>query len=473
MPRSLIRVLFLILAVGAFTSLSSPVALAQKRLPNSQAEVTLSYAPLVKQAAPAVVNIYTKKTVVERPQSPFANDPFFRQFFGGLGRARKREEQSLGSGVIVDRDGTVVTNNHVINGADEIRVILADRREFDAELVGADERTDLAMLRLMDPPADLATLTFANSDEVEVGDLVLAIGNPFGVGQTVTTGIVSALARSQVNRDLDFQNFIQTDAAINPGNSGGALIDMHGRLIGINTAIFTRSGGSNGIGFAVPANMVRATLSGFRGGRVVRPWVGASLQAVTNDLAASLGLERPTGVLVTAVREGGPADGAQLKKGDVVLSVNGIEVTDPDSFAFRIATLSLGTRAKLEVFRRNRVFEASLPLEAPPETPPRNITIIQGRNPIAGAEVANLNPALADELGRPMEEQGVIVLRIRRNSIAARMRLQPGDLIVSLANNEITTVAELTRILTRRDGNRSWRIAVKRGSRIIRAELDL
>ena len=472
MPRSSTWVPLILSVMLCATSLS-PVALAEKRLPYSQTDVMVSYAPLVKQAAPAVVNIYTKKIVVERSRSPFANDPFFRQFFGGLGRARKREEQSLGSGVIVDRDGTVVTNNHVINGADEIRVVLADRREFDAELVGADERTDLAMLRLTDPPADLATLMFADSDQVEVGDLVLAIGNPFGVGQTVTTGIVSALARSRINRDLDFQNFIQTDAAINPGNSGGALIDMQGRLIGINTAIFTRSGGSNGIGFAVPANMVRATLSGFRAGRVVRPWVGAGLQAVTNDLAVSLGLERPTGVLITAVRDGGPADRAGLRTGDVVLSVNGIEVTDPDSFAFRIATLPLGSRATLQVLRRTQRFETGLALEAPPETPPRNITIIEGRNPIAGAEVANLNPALADELGRPMDEQGVIVLRIRRNSIAARMRLKPGDLIVSVANNQITTVAELSRALIRRDGARNWRIAVKRGSRVIRAELEL
>lgn len=472
MPRSSTWVPLTLFVMVCAANLS-PAALAQKRVPSSQAEVTLSYAPLVKQATPAVVNIYTKKTVVERPRSPFADDPFFRQFFGGLGRARKREEQSLGSGVIVDRDGTVVTNNHVINGADEIRVILADRREFDAELAGADERTDLAMLRLIDPPADLAALPFANSDDVEVGDLVLAIGNPFGVGQTVTTGIVSALARSQVNRDLDFQNFIQTDAAINPGNSGGALIDMQGRLIGINTAIFTRSGGSNGIGFAVPANMVRATLSGFRGGRVVRPWVGAGLQAVTNDLAASLGLERPTGVLVTAVRDGGPADEAGLRKGDVVLSVNGIEVTDPDGFAFRIATLGLGAGAELEVLRRDQVFETGLPLKAPPETPPRNTTLIQGHNPIEGAEVANLNPALADELGRPMEEQGVIVLRIRRNSIAARMRLRPGDLIVSVDNSAIETVAQLSRALTRRDGARNWRVAVQRGGRVIRAEPEL
>ena len=285
-----------------------------REVPDSRAEVMLSFAPVVKKAAPAVVNVLTKKKVTQqRPLSSLLDDPFFRRFFGdGFGdqKRRERDQSSLGSGVIVGAEGLIVTNEHVIKGASEIKVVLADRREFEAEVVLTDERTDLAVL-LVDPGgAELPILEMRDSDDVEVGDLVLAVGNPFGVGQTVTSGIVSALARTQVGI-TDFSFFIQTDAAINPGNSGGALVTMDGRLIGINTAIYSRSGGSVGIGFAIPANMVRTVVESARSGHaLVRAWAGIAGQDLTSELAEGLRLDRPGGVVISDVYEGGPADRA-------------------------------------------------------------------------------------------------------------------------------------------------------------------
>ncbi|HCX67686.1 MAG TPA: serine protease, partial [Rhodobiaceae bacterium] len=309
-----------------------------RQVPSSQAQVELSYAPVVKRVAPAVVNVYTKRVVKESARSPFFNDPFFQQFFGNrfsFGVPRERVQQSLGSGVIVDPSGLIVTNFHVIKGGEQFTVALSDRREFEAELVLADERTDLAVLRIDVGKQKLPYLTFRNSDAVEVGDIVLAIGNPFGVGQTVTSGIVSALARTHVGAS-DYQFFIQTDAAINPGNSGGALVTMDGRLIGINSAIYSQTGGSIGIGFAIPSNMVESVVASARdGGRVKRPWFGAALQPVDNELAQSLGLDRPGGSLIRDIYKGGPAAKAGLKVGDVIRAVDGFEVEDPQAVRYR------------------------------------------------------------------------------------------------------------------------------------------
>jgi S1-C subfamily serine protease len=272
-------------ALRIFTALlltlvvATPALAQDRRVPSSGAELRLSYAPIVQRVQPAVVNVYAAKTVQNR--NPLLDDPMFRRFFGVPGQQPEQMQRSLGSGVMVDASGLVVTNNHVIEGADQVKVSLADKREFEAEIVLKDSRTDLAVLRLKDTKDKFATLDFANSDELLVGDVVLAIGNPFGVGQTVTHGIISALARTQVGI-TDYQFFIQTDAAINPGNSGGALVDMTGKLAGINTAIFSRSGGSQGIGFAIPANMVRVVVASAKGGgkAVKRPYLGARLQAV-------------------------------------------------------------------------------------------------------------------------------------------------------------------------------------------------
>ena len=454
------RILVLILTALVFGG----AAAAEVQVPSSRTQVRLSFAPLVRKAAPAVVNIYTRKVVKTRQFSPLFDDPFFRRFFGqgfggGPGIPRKRVQNSLGSGVIVEPDGLIVTNEHVIEGADTITVVLADRREFDATIVGIDERTDLAILRVDPGGARLPFLELRDSDTLEVGDLVLAIGNPFGVGQTVTSGIVSAQARTGVG-NADLGSFIQTDAAINPGNSGGALVGMDGRLVGINTAIFSKSGGSHGIGFAIPSNMVRAVIAGVRGGRLVRPWFGAWGQVVTAEIATNLGMKRPVGVLVNRVHKRGPADRARLRVGDVILSVNGHEVNEPEALKFRIATLPVGDAADITVWRKGRERTLTVKLLEPPEDPPREITELSGSQPLAGATVANMSPALAAEVGLDDFEPGVIVVRIRRGSTANRLGFRPGDRILGVNDAEIETVRRLKKSLAKRTSR--WRIVIER-----------
>ncbi|RME61952.1 MAG: Do family serine endopeptidase, partial [Alphaproteobacteria bacterium] len=379
-------------------------------VPRTDADVKLSFAPVVKETSPAVVNIYTQKTV-RRRASPFAGDPFFERFFGG-GLSREQVMRSLGSGVIVREGGIVVTNFHVAGDADEIRVVLADRREFAAELILADQQTDLAVLRIKAEGERFPTIALGDSDVLEVGDVVLAIGNPFGVGQTVTSGIVSALARTGVGVS-DYQYFIQTDAAINPGNSGGALIDSQGRLIGINTAIFSQTGSSIGIGFAIPVNMVRFVLhAAENGGKLVRPWIGIGGQTVTSDIAASLGLARPTGMLIDNVEAGSAAAAAGLRAGDIIVSVKGREVGDAESVKYRLSTEPLGTSVPVEILRqgvRQRVMLKMLP---PPEDVPRNVTTLEGETVLAGVTVGNLSPAFAQELGLPLSSRGVVVVAV-------------------------------------------------------------
>ena len=467
-------VLAMLLCAGLCLFVVGEAALAQSRLPTSRAEIQLSYAPLVRKVAPAVVNIYTKRVVQQR-QSPFANDPFFRQFFGdafdgAFGGTQKRVQNSLGSGVIVRPGGIIVTNHHVINKADQITVVLSDRRELDAKLILSDKKTDLAVLRVDTKGEPLPFLKVSNSDELEVGDLVLAIGNPFGVGQTVTSGIVSALARAAEGIS-DFSFFIQTDAAINPGNSGGALVAMDGRLIGVNTAIFSKSGGSMGIGFAIPANMVATVVnSALHGAKIVRPWFGAAGQEVTTDLAATLGLRRPVGVLISDIYPESPAARAGLQPGDVIVQLNQREIAEPKALRFRIATLSVGTKATLSVIRRGKGLTLVLPIEPPPEVPPRNITKLQGRHYLAGATVANLSPALAEELSVDVMQRGVIVLAVNRRSPARRVGLQPGDTIVRLNGTSIDTIESLRTVISQSTDN--WTIAVRRDGKIITARID-
>ncbi|MBT3359670.1 MAG: Do family serine endopeptidase [Rhodospirillales bacterium] len=456
-------------------SFAGPLRAAEKVAPTSVAEIQLSFAPLVKSAAPAVVNIYTRKVVRTRQSSPLFNDPFFRRFFGrgfglGLDRPRERVQNSLGSGVIVDEGGVIVTNHHVIDGADEITVVLADRREFDASLVGSDERSDLAVLQVETEGEKLPFLKFRDSDELEVGDLVLAIGNPFGVGQTVTSGIVSALARTQVGIS-DLNSFIQTDAAINPGNSGGALITMDGNLVGINTAIFSKSGGSHGIGFAIPGNMARSVLAGLTGeGRLVRPWLGAWGQTVTSDIAGSLGLDRPVGVMINNIYPDGPAQSAGVKLGDVIVSIGGREVNDPQALRFRIATQGVGGTVDLSVWRRGREATLTLGLVAPREDPPRSLTELSGRHPLAGASVANMSPALAEELGMDPVKPGVFVLQIRRGSTANRLGFRPGDAVLAINGDKVATVGGLKIILSK-DVNR-WRITLERDGKTLNVVIE-
>ncbi|KPF64624.1 serine protease [alpha proteobacterium AAP81b] len=405
--------------------------------PVNAGQVTLSYAPIVKSAAPAVVNVYTAR--VERRA---AMNPFFQQFFGG-GPVQPRVQQSLGSGVIVAGDGLVITNNHVVQGADQILVALADRREYPAKLVFADARLDLALLRIDPKGARLPVIRMGDSDRAEVGDVTVAIGNPFGVGQTVTTGIVSAIARTGIGVS-DWQFFIQTDAAINPGNSGGALLDAQGRLIGINTAIYSRDGGSNGIGFAIPSKIVRVFLTAADKGKFVSGWIGVEGEALTAESATQLGFDRPGGLLVTAVAPNSPGARAGIRPGDVLRTVDGKEVADGGQLRYSLATEGVGKSLDVVLFRAGAQQKVTVTLAAPPETPPRSITAITGRSILAGVTVANLSPAYAQELGAGLPEEGVVVVGIAGGAPAQQLGfLKPGDLIEAVGGRAVKSAAEV------------------------------
>jgi Do/DeqQ family serine protease len=443
-------------------TLLQPAGAQQRQVPASSAQLQLSFAPIVQRVAPAVVNVYASH-VVEN-QNPFMADPFFRQFFGG-GVPREMVQRSLGSGVLVDASGLIVTNYHVIEGASDVKIALADKREFPADIVLKDQRSDLAVLRIKGSSERFPTLEFANSDELQVGDVVLAIGDPFGVGQTVTHGIVSAVARTQVGI-TDYQFFIQTDAAINPGNSGGALVDMNGRLVGINSAIYSRSGGSQGIGFAIPANMVRVVVASAESGSgaVKRPWLGAKLQEVTPEIAESLGLKRPSGALVANVAADGPAAKAGIKTGDLIVTIDGVAVEDPNAFDYRFATKPLGGTAKVGLIRQGKEVVASVSLQRLPDLP-RDEVQIRGQSPFLGATVANLSPALADELRLDPATEGVVITAIADGSAAQSVGFQKGDIVVSVNNQKIAKSADLQRITS--SAARQWRVTIQRGGQQI------
>lgn len=444
---------------------SSANQTGERRVPFGRGEIQLSFAPLVEETAPSVVNIYAARTVQAR-RSPFEGDPFFEQFFGNrFGQAQPRVQSSLGSGVIVDSSGLIVTNNHVIARADEIKVALSDGREFESEVVLRDERSDLAILRIQ-TGQDLPALSFAESDQLQTGDLVLAIGNPFGVGQTITSGIVSAVARTRIGVS-DFGFFIQTDAAINPGNSGGALIDMTGRLVGINTAIFSRSGGSNGIGFAIPANMVRAVVAQAKGGSDAfeRPYIGASFDEVTSEMAESLGMNRPAGAIVVSVAKNGPAEQGGLSVGDVVLAINGQRIEHTDALGYRLATLAIGETVELDVFSRGELVSMQLKLASrPPEERAQTVSL-EGRGPFAGAEVSDITPQIRRKLRLSSQTQGVVITEIARGTPALRAGFRPGDVIESVNGTAIADVSVMQQVVA--EGGRSWRFRLNRGGRTI------
>ena len=438
---------------------------AADEVPRNREQIALSFAPVVRETSSAVVNIYTRKASRASDRDPFFSDPFFQFFFEGLGRrqAPKRQQNSLGSGVIIEGDGLIVTNHHVIEDADEIMVVLNDRREFQAEVVGADAAADLALLRI-ETPSMLPALPMGSSDALEVGDLVLAIGNPFGIGQTVTSGIISALARTGAGVGSDL-SFIQTDAAINPGNSGGALVTIDGQLIGVNTAIFTRGGGSIGIGFAIPIDLVKALVRSIEGGgsSLARPWLGAQVQTITPELASTLGLDRPVGVLLNKIHRVGPARRAGLDKGDVILSIDGAEIVDKHGLNFRLAVGSLGEPAALDVWREGRVLSTDLPLELPPRDPAPDVTELNGRHALSGTTIANLSPGFNQDAGLDLFAEGVVILRIIRRSPAARLGLRRGDVIASVAGHSIENVTELADTLSNLPA--VWRLEIIRGGR--------
>lgn len=426
-------------------------------VPTSAAQMQLSFASVVKRTAPAVVNIYTKRKV----RNPFADDPTFGRMFGG----RERVQSALGSGVIVRSDGVIVTNNHVVAGADEIVVALADRREFEAKVLLTDERTDLAILRVNTGGKALPTVAFHDSDNAEVGDIVLAIGNPFGLGQTVTSGIISALARTQAGVS-DYQFFIQTDAAINRGNSGGALVTVDGKLIGINSAIFSRSGGNIGIGFAIPANMVRVVLNTALGGakQVARPWLGVDVQAVDGSLAESLGLDRPIGLLVREVAPGSPAAQAGLQRQDVITKIDEFAINDEQSLNFRTTTKGVGNTVTLTYVREGQVRTTALRLASAPANAARAITQLDGPSPLQGATVTNITSAIAEDLG-VRRTSGVVITDVDGRSTASRFGFESGDVVVAVNGRKVADVGMLQDILRR--GSRVWNVAVDRNGRTL------
>lgn len=446
-----------------------------REVPGSLSQVQLSYAPLVKKTAPAVVNIYAKKLVRQRVVSPFMGDPFFQHFFGQMpqGLSRQRLENSLGSGVIVKPEGILVTSNHVIDGADEITVVLSDRREFKAKVLLADNSSDLAVLKIDTKGETLPYLELADSDTAQVGDLVIAIGDPFGVGQTVTSGIISALARTSLDMN-NLNYYIQTDAAINPGNSGGALITMDGKLVGINAAIYSKDGGNMGIGFAVPSNMVRTTIGNLSADgvkkAVVRPWTGIGGQPVTSDMAKSLGLSHPTGLLVNAIHDESPAKKAGLLVGDVIVSLNGKPVEDPSAFAYRVATSPVGKDVELGIVRKGKTETIVLPMIAPPENAAGGEGSVKGRSPLSGAKIAAMSPAVAARYDLPDDTTGVVVLGVAEGSPAAALGIDEGDMILAINGKDITTVKEVLEATG--EQTHSWRLTLRRGGSVINMMLQ-
>ena len=429
-------------------------------IPSSDAQIKLSFAPLVKAASPAVVNIFAERVVAETV-SPFRGSPMFADMFRNFGETRPRVQNSLGSGVILSEDGIVVSNYHVVGMATDIRVVLTDRREFKARILMADQDTDLAILKI-ESDASLPWLAFRDSDAVEVGELVLAIGNPFGIGQTVSSGIVSGLARSGVATGNARGYFIQTDAPINPGNSGGALIDMAGQLVGINTRILTHSGGSNGVGFAIPSNLVGNFVAQARAGNqaFARPWAGITALAVDVDLAEGFGLDAPEGVVISQMHPESPFAKAGLVVGDIVTEVDGLPVNTPAEMLFRMSTKPLGTSIEVTFLSKNGQNSAMVPLmQAPKVEVPEVLTVEVGN--LKGLEVVTLNARLQSKLGLPVGSKGVVITTVPPQLV--QVGLAPGDIIREVNGNPIRTSADV--IQESAENTRSWKVIAERGAR--------
>lgn len=448
-------------ALTALTIGLASLAHAETKVPTSQADISLGFAPLVKEAAPAVVNIYAKRVVAVR-ESPFQGDPFFQNLFRDFGTPRPRVQNSLGSGVILSSDGIVVSNYHVVGMATDIRVVLNDRREFTAQVLLADQANDLAILQL-DNPEEMPHLPLRNSDSVEVGELVLAIGNPFGVGQTVSSGIVSGLARTGAAAGSGQGYFIQTDAPINPGNSGGALIDVNGDLIGVNTRILTRSGGSNGIGFAIPANLVAAFVDQAKAGktRFEKPWAGAAGQPVDADIAESLGLDRPGGVLISDLHEASPFLSAGINPGDVILAVDGQPVTNGAEMIFRMSVAGIDGTAEISGLFGGKPGAIDVALIAPPEVPSRETLETSRQTVLPGITVSQVNPALIAEMDLPLNAEGIVVEN--PGELGTRVGLRPGDILLQVNDTIIARTPDVEEAFLQTP--RRVSMAVQRGSR--------
>ncbi len=434
MPRSVPRALALAAALAAAPA-------AAQVVPESAVQMQLSFAPLVRKAAPAVVNIYAT-TFVDNGASPYADDPMLSQLLRQLqdDNPSAEAENSLGSGVILSPDGLVVSNYHVVGEADEIVVVLSDRREYQAQIVLKDEESDLAVMRLQGA-RDLPVLPLADSDRAEVGELVLAIGNPFGVGQTVSSGIISGLGRSTLSEGSERGYFLQTDAPINPGNSGGALINMAGELVGINTAILTRDGGSDGVGFAIPSNLVAAVMAQAQAGAATfaRPWVGLSGQSVDGRTAEALGMDRPQGMLVTDLDPGSPFAVAGISPGDVILAIDGLPVYTPPEVEFRLAVAGADDALTVAYMRDGFAAETSVNLTAAADPGSSSATV--GDGPLQGLDVAALNDELRADLRLPRGLAGVVVTAARDGAFGGGLR--PGDLIIGVNGAAVESPADV------------------------------
>ncbi len=405
---------------------------------------------LTAATKPAVVNISFEQTVTAQPmQNPFFDDPFFRHFFGGPsdnqgGKPRKYKQRGLGSGVVVGREGYIITNNHVVQGADEIVVKLSDKRQFKGKVVGADPRTDLAVVRIS--AGKLPYLELGDSDNTKVGDRVIAIGNPFGLNQTVTSGIISAVGRADVGI-ADYEDFIQTDAAINPGNSGGALVSMKGELIGLNTAIFSTSGGYQGIGFAIPSNMIKVVMESLiKNGKVIRGWLGVGIQPLTPELARQFGLKSEKGVLVSEVTEGGPARKAGLQRGDVILQYGGKDLSSISEFRNMVAREKPGNRVTLKILRNGKEESVTVEIgELPSKLPAETGEMSTG---FFGIHVQDISAQQKKMMGIPARINGVVIVGIEEDSPAGGV-LQAGDIIREINRNKITNMNDFNAVVAK------------------------
>jgi serine protease Do len=429
------------------------------------------FAPMLEPLLPAVVNISTSKVVKsQRGENPFSNDPFFRQFFGnpfgdGEQQPREQREHSLGSGVIVNPDGYILTNNHVVDGASDVQVTLSDKRQLKAKIVGTDPRTDIAVLKI--PTSGLATVTLGDSAKAKVGDIVLAIGDPFGIGETVTMGIVSATGRRDLRLEgpEGYEDFIQTDASINPGNSGGALVNTRGELIGINTAIISNGGGGNqGIGFAVPVNMARTVMEQIlKTGKVTRGYLGVSIQAITPDLAKAFNLPSAEGALVGDVSPDSPGGKAGLQKGDVITALNGQKIADYTDLRLRISQTAPGTKINMDVYRNGQKQQMTATLGEFPEKAQTAEKSEPGEAPtLEGVQVENLTSDIAQQLNLPSGTRGVVITRVDPDSAAAETGLQRGDVIQEVNRKPVNSVEQF-RAAVRGAANQPLLLLINRG----------
>ena len=430
-----------------------PVHVADNTAPVSLGDFKNGFSSVLTPALPAVVNISSTKIVKNQNAQNIPdiyNDPLFRQFFGDqFPRPNQgpQREQGLGSGVIVNADGYVLTNNHVVEDASDVEVFTQDRKKFKAKVIGTDARTDIAVLKI--GATELPTLTFGDSSKLKVGDVVFAIGQPFGIGETATMGIVSATGRGLGGAIEHYEDFIQTDAAINPGNSGGALIDLRGNLVGINTAIISGGGGNQGVGFAIPINMARGVMDQIvEHGKVIRGYMGVAIQAVDPDMAKAFGLSHGGGALISDVSANSPASKAGLQTGDIVLELNGQAVNGPDDLSVHISQMAPGTVAHLRIFRKGQNETVDVTLGESPEKTPTAQNNAEAPAGLKGMQVQNLTPEIARELKLPSSVTGVVVTEVEPSGAAEAAGIQRGDVIQEVNRKPVHDVNQFRQALS-------------------------